>query len=170
MKQVFKSFLTKAGIVFTIWLVVYYGFVYPDGRLNEWLTQSVLDNSVLVLDFIGYNADTRGHIILIDNETVVAVGDECNGLELIALFTSFFLCFPGPLKYKLLFIPIGSVSIYMMNITREVSLALNYRFFQSTFEFNHTYTYVLFVYMGVFLIWRYWLNNYSSIGKKVASN
>ena len=166
-KKILKSFAIKAIITFISWMILYYGFILPDGKINDVLTASVLDSSVMVLKWIGYNAHSADYIIYVDGQESVLVADACNGFELLALYIGFFLCFPGPIRFKIIFIPIGSLVIFSINIIREVSLVLNYNYFQQSFDFNHKYTYAFFVYTAVFLIWRFWLNNYSFIGKRI---
>ena len=107
--------------------------------------------------------------VMIDNEPVVLVADECNGLELFVLYAGFIICFPGKIKFKLIFIPIGILLIYFVNVIREIVLALNYKFFRESFEFNHKYTYVLIVYIFVFILWRIWIKRYSIIAEKVSN-
>lgn len=156
-----KGFVIKAAITLITWLILYYGIIIPDGRLNQFLTQSVITGTTFGLNLLGYETKGSERIIYIDNQAVVMVADNCNGLELFALYVGFLLCFPGRLKYKSLFIPLGIGLIFLLNVIREIVLALNYKFFRATFDFNHKYTYVLVVYLFVFVIWRYWLNNYS---------
>ena len=156
-----KSFALKAVITFIAWLVLYYGFIIPDGRLNRFLTSTVIHGTTIGLSLLGYETSGANDMILIDGQPVVLVADACNGLELFALYVGFLLCFPGKWKYKFFFIPIGIFLIYLVNVLREIVLALNYKFFQETFDFNHKYTYVFVVYLFVFGIWRYWLNRYS---------
>lgn len=105
-------------------------------------------------------------IIYIDSTPAVLVADPCNGLELFALFIGFFLCFPGSWISKTIFIIFGVTFLFLLNILREIMLALNYHYFQSSFDFNHKYTFAIFVYLAVFLIWRFWLNRYMIISHK----
>lgn len=149
-----------------VWQVVYHAFIVPDGRLNKFLTQTVLNGTAVGLNMLGYDAERVNSIVEINGEPVVLVADGCNGLELFALYAGFLLCFPGRWKYKAIFIPSGILLIYLINVAREMALALNYKFFQETFEFNHKYTYVFIVYIFVFVLWRFWLNRYSSLARK----
>ncbi len=160
-----KGFAIKAVIGFVVWLILYHGLIIPDGRLNGFLTSTVISGTTYGLSLCGFETSREGDMIIIDNQPVVLVADGCNGLELFALYVGFLLCFPGKLKFKLLFIPIGIALIYLINVAREIVLALNYKFFQETFDFNHKYTYVFVVYLFVFAIWRYWLNRYSILAK-----
>lgn len=163
-KKLVKTFLIRSAIAYVLWLIIYYGYIQPDGRLNAFLTELVIQGTIIGLNLFGYATSGEGNMVLIDNQPVVLVADECNGLELFALYAGFLLCFPGRWVYKAVFIPIGIGIIFLVNVLREIVLSLNYKFFQETFEFNHKYTYVLVVYTVVFLIWRFWLKRYSVIG------
>lgn len=172
-QSILKLFAIRAVILLIGWMVLYHGFIKPYTAVNNWLSVQVLNSTQTILNFLGYdtNLDTSKtstynfkNAVFIDGQPVVLVADGCNGLELMALFIGFLLSFPGPAKYKALIIPFGSVAVFIINVLREVILALNYKYFQETFDFNHKYTYVLIVYLIIFLIWRYWLNHYSSIG------
>lgn len=176
LSKVIKTFLIRSAIVYVVWLIAFHGFIIPNQTVNRTLSNAVVDATSMGLSLMGYDTkqvwkterpnDSRRYIF-IDAEPAVLVADGCNGLELIALFVGFILCFPGPIKYKLIFIPIGSFFVFLINIFREIALALNFKFFERTFDLNHKYTYVLIVYLLVFVMWRFWLNNYSVIGKKV---
>ena len=174
-KTLLKSFAIKSAILFVGWMLLYHGFIVPDGRANKWLTDKVVLGTNIGLRILGYDSNQgsldlkdphSSRYVYIDNQPVVLVADECNGFELIALYIGFILAFPGPWKWKALFIPIGTLIIFFVNIAREVTLALNYKYFQETFDFNHKYTYVFVVYLVIFLIWRVWLNKYSIIANK----
>lgn len=163
--SVIKVFLIRATLIYIGWLFLYHYLIIPDGRLNMFLTNQVIKGTVTLLDVFGYEQGYEGNTVYIDNQPVVLVADECNGLELFALYIGFILAFPGRILYKLIFIPSGIVVIYCINILREFALSLNYKFFQETFEVNHKYTYVFIVYLVVFIIWRYWLKNFSILAK-----
>ncbi|MFY0600315.1 MAG: archaeosortase/exosortase family protein [Cyclobacteriaceae bacterium] len=162
-KKLVKIFLIRSGITYLMWQITYYGFILPHGKVNLFLTNLVIKGTVFGLDLLGYETIGEGRIVTIDSEPVVLVGDSCNGLELFVLYSGFLLCFPGKIKYKLFFIPIGISIIFILNVIREITLSLNYKFFRESFEFNHKYTYVMVVYLTVFAIWRFWLKKYSAI-------
>ncbi|MGB3468816.1 MAG: archaeosortase/exosortase family protein [Cyclobacteriaceae bacterium] len=169
MNPIVKKFLIRAGIIYLGWLLLYHAVIVPDGRLNKFLTDQVSAGTVVGLELLGYDTDFKivngNNMVYIDGQAVVLVADACNGLELFALYTGFLLAFPGRLKYKAIFVPVGILLIFLINVMREVALSLNYKFFQETFELNHKYTYVFIVYVFVFIIWRYWLKNYSALVK-----
>lgn len=164
--QIIKTFAIRALILYGLWVIIYYGYIQPNGRLNEFLTYRVVAGTVFGLDVLGYQTDAKDNIVHIKGEPVVLVGDACNGLELFALYSGFLLAFPGKKIYKAFFIPVGILIIYVINVIREIALSLNYKFFRESFEINHKYTYVFIVYVAVFLIWRFWLKNYSILASR----
>jgi len=169
-RQILKVFGIRSLIAFVLWMLLYHGIIIPDGRINLFLTNTVIDGTLFGLKVLGHDCIQQGHIVLIDNAPVVLVADECNGLELFVLYAGFIICFPGRIKFKLFFIPIGILLIYFVNVIREIILALNYKFFRESFEFNHKYTYVLVVYIFVFILWRIWIKKYSIIAEKVTND
>ncbi len=163
--SVIKIFLIRATIIFVAWKFLYHGIIVPEGTINSILTNGVISHSTAGLNLLGYNTEAIGNVLYINDQPVVSVADQCNGLELHALFIGFLIAFPGRIVGKLIFIPIGIIIIYFINILREIALALNYHFFQATFEINHKYTYVFIVYLVVFILWRIWLKRFSHFAK-----
>jgi exosortase/archaeosortase family protein len=167
--HILKVFGLRSLLAFIIWMFLYHGIIIPDGRINLFLTNTVIYGTLFGLKALGYQCIQQGQTVLIDGEPVVLVADACNGLELFVLYAGFIICFPGRIKFKLLFIPFGILLIYIINVFREIILALNYKFFRESFEFNHKYTYVLIVYVFVFILWRIWIKRYSVIGEIITN-
>ncbi|MEQ8554274.1 MAG: archaeosortase/exosortase family protein [Cyclobacteriaceae bacterium] len=169
-RKLVKSAALKAAIVFVLWVVGYHGFIRPNGRLDHWFSMKVVEftkNGISILGYntaYGINPDGKGinpRYIFVDGTPVLSVADGCNGVELIALFIGFFIIFPGNWRSKTVFILLGSIGVFLLNVIREMALAFNYMYFRQSFDLNHKYTFVLIVYGLIFIVWRYWLNNYS---------
>lgn len=161
-----RKFLIIAISLLIGWKTLYYLYLLPDGRLDHVLTEWVLEGSVWGLDMLGFESQYADRVIYIKGEPSVAVGDRCNGLELTVLYIGFFLCFPGSIKFKVVYIFLGSITLFALNIIREMALALNYNYFRSSFDINHKYTFALLVYLVVFLLWKNWINAHSFANKK----
>ena len=170
--RLLKQFGIRAVILFIIWSLAFNFYIVPTGTINNQLTRWVVQGTQYGLQMLGYSTWTEikpnaeessrlSMIIYMDSEPAVLVADGCNGLELFALFVGFIICFPGPSRPKFLFCIGGTAVLFLLNIIREIVLALNYHHFRISFDFNHKYTYAGVVYFVVFLIWRYWLNRYS---------
>jgi len=174
-RKLLKSFAIKALLFLIGWKILFVGFILPSGTINNALTIAVAKGTGIGGEFFGYkhtieineakdNPSAVTGTVYLNNEPAVLVGGACNGLELFALYVGFIVCFPGPFFPKLFFSVAGTVLLFFTNIMREILLAFNYMYFRSSFDFNHHYTYAIAVYLIVFLIWRYWLNNFSALG------
>ncbi|MBT6916513.1 MAG: archaeosortase/exosortase family protein, partial [Flavobacteriales bacterium] len=151
-------FLTKAVFLYVIWYVLYDLFLHPQGALDMVVIRNLESLSRGVLDLIGFTTIEESQVdnirtIGIDGTHGVWIGDPCNGLTLFALFTGFLLAYPGPIKHKLWFLPVGLLAIHLINVVRILGLALIVYFFPDpeVLDFNHTYTFTIFVYSFVFL-------------------
>jgi exosortase family protein XrtF len=120
-----------------------------------------------MLDLFGFDGSTipgtHQTVLCIAGETMVGVGNPCNGLELFALFAGFIICFPGKFKAKLWFIPLGMIIIHFANVIRTFALALIQLKAPQYLEFNHHYTFTVIVYSIIFLLWMWWVNRYSGL-------
>jgi exosortase/archaeosortase family protein len=84
----------------------------------------------------------------------VFVGPSCDGVVLFALFTIFILSFPGHWLRKVWFIPFGVAIIHMANVFRIICLLwIQLYFGEEAMTFNHDYTFTVFVYSIIFLLW-----------------
>jgi exosortase family protein XrtF len=106
----------------------------------------------------------------IDGTHGLWIGDPCNGITLFALFTGFVIAYPGPVKRKIWFIPLGLFAIHIVNILRIVALAFITLYAPSYLEFNHTYTFTIIVYSFVFFLWMLWANKFSKPEEPTSNN
>jgi exosortase/archaeosortase family protein len=72
-------------------------------------------------------------------------------------FALFVIAFPGSVKKKLWFIPLGIVIIHFANVLRVIGLAAINYVAPQYLEFNHTYTFTILVYGIIFLLWMWWV-------------
>lgn len=167
LKQLWKDplyqFLLKGLGLYAAWYVLYERWLHPLGSLDRMVIRSLEQASYFVLEKLGYSTLAESHVenirtIGIDGTHGLWIGDPCNGLTLFALFTGFVIAFPGPLKKKLWFIPIGILAIHVLNVIRIVGLSLIIYYFPDpeVLDFNHTYTFTMIVYGFVFFLWYLW--------------
>ena len=160
-----KRFFIIAVILFVSWQLVYYLWIKPQGSLDRALTSLVVKGTELGMKLFDENSEAIDNIIYINNTPAIRIEPVCNGLELMVLYISFFLCIPGRLKFKIIYVLGGIAIIFVLNTIRQMLLAYNYIYFNSTFEFNHKYTFIAVIYFAVFLLWRQWLTNDSIIAE-----
>jgi exosortase/archaeosortase family protein len=163
--KLLRTFIVRALIVFVCWQILYVFVIEPYQHIDNWLTDTVVYSTVAGLNVFGFESFSIESVIYINGQQSVLVGNACNGLELLALYVGFLICFPGGLLSKIVYSIIGSFLIWLINVFREILLALNYNYFQATFDINHKYTYTLVVYVFVFLLWKHWLSRYSILAQ-----
>ncbi len=170
MKKLLKDpiirFLFLGISLFVLWFAVYEWWLHP----LEWVDKAVIKNTINVsttlLQWMGYEVESMGErLIGIRGTPGLFIGDSCNGINLFALYSIFIISFPGKLLSKFIFIPAGIIIIHLLNIFRILFLAIIETYSYAWTEFNHTYTFTLFIYGVIFLLWLFWINRYSAMRK-----
>jgi len=160
------KFLIRAGVLYLLWNVSYYGFM-KDSVIDTTLSANVAKNSAVLLrafDYEGTYTYNEGNAFVgIGNSTGVIIGHPCNGLVLYALFAGFIIAYAGDWKLKLVIIPIGIAVIYFINVVRCALLAIDFIYHENSFELNHKFTYTIAVYAFVFALWMLWANKLSEL-------
>src|SRR5690606_9841133 len=83
----------------------------------------------------------------------VVIGNPCDGLSLFILFSAFLIVFEGKWWFKAIFIIVGIVLIHFLNVVRVIALAVIVKYSPESLDFHHSYTFTLFVYLCIFLLW-----------------
>ena len=166
------QFLLKAVLLYLGWHILFYNWIEPDGSLNHWLTYNTASISSFMLNIFSSGQyslspfSEQNTMLFKDGGAVVLIEHGCNGLILMVLFAGFVIAFPGPWRKKLWFVPMGVLAIYLINSLRVIGLALNRMMSQSSFDFNHKYTFTILVYGAIFYFWMVWVNRFSGINAK----
>jgi exosortase family protein XrtF len=165
-------FLLKAVVLYLGWHLLWFYWIEPDGTLNHYLTYNTAGISSAMLNLFSSHHftlspfDEQNTYLFKDGTAVVLIEHGCNGLILMVLFAGFIIAFPGPWRQKLWYVPLGIFGIYMINSLRVIGLAVNQMISQSSFDFNHKYTFTILVYGAIFYGWMIWVNRYSGINAK----
>ncbi|MCS4177375.1 exosortase family protein XrtF [Salinibacter ruber] len=163
------QFLAKAVAIYGAWYVLYDLWLLPDGRLDAWVSQTVVHAGRVVLSGVGIEAVVNGRSIELARASGIRIVDGCNGLATIGLFAGFVLAFPGSTRRRLLFIPFGIGVIYLANVARVSLLAGLQVYWPPAFEFVHDLGATAFFHLIVFGLWVLWAN-YGSPSEGPASD
>lgn len=164
LKNKTTRFFVFASILYLTWYVLYQLFVKPHTQIDEKLISLIIANAGFILKLFGFTVyqsteDRDLQLIGVDGAHPIWIGTPCNALTLFMFFALFVIAFPGSIKRKLWFIPIGIVIIHLANVLRVVALTvINYHAPQYV-EFNHIYTFTILVYSIIFLLWMWWVNS-----------
>ena len=159
-------FLIVALSLYAGWFLLYEGVIHPWGKLDR----LVIDNLMLLagngLELLGYELIPEPRIdfnryIGAQGGSLLWIGDPCNGLALFAVYAIFLLAYPGPWRQKAWFLPLGLVSIHLINAARIVVLCIVVTIDYELLNFNHDYTFYVVVYGWVFLLWTVWVKRFA---------
>ncbi|MFN3916260.1 MAG: exosortase X [Flavobacteriales bacterium] len=157
------AFVIKFAALFLLWYVVYNLWLSTDTAIDLWVVKQTIGSSKFLLETFGYNVYTEGRVIGANNSSGLFVGDNCNALVLIALFVGFILAYPGTIKRKVVYIMVGTFSIFLLNVLRISALCAIDTYSRAWTEFNHSYTFNFLVYGYIFLLWYLWAERFSGV-------
>ncbi|WP_125723305.1 exosortase family protein XrtF [Flavobacterium ustbae] len=171
----FKPFLIFVSIFFLTYIVltILYKF-YLSGYQSEDLdTMTVIsgNTSEQLLKLFNYdiiiqkNSQNPWQDIILNGKYIARITEGCNAISVMILFVSFVMAFSGSFKKTSLFIILGIISIYILNVTRiSLLIVLVYNFPQYT-QFLHGTFFPLMIYGYVFILWILWINRFSKYAK-----
>lgn len=157
-----------AGGAYVLWLLIYYLLIKEYTNWDHALNYNIVYLSQKLMSFFGFGSFIElesDHVLLIMTEgqlRPILLGDECNGFKLFSIFSIFILAFPGSWKTKLWFIPLGIVIVHLANIIRVCALLYINNYHHEYMDFNHLYTFTIFVYGIIFLLWYWFAKKYGA--------
>jgi exosortase family protein XrtF len=164
-KNPIPRFLVFFSILYLCWYFLYEFLLHPSGKLDSIAINNTVYFTSHLLYLLGYQPFTAKsdtiRTVGIDGTHGLWIGDPCNGIALFSLFTIFVVAFPGPIKKKLWFIPLGILLIHILNIIRVTILCIIVLKAPAYLEFNHNYTFYILIYGFIFFLWMVWVNKFA---------
>jgi exosortase/archaeosortase family protein len=159
LKNPLYRFLLNALGFYILWYIAYDLWLHPKETIDTYIVRETMLFARHILDFLGFTTfSNEARLVGIDGTPGLWMGDNCDSIELCAIFTGFIVAFPGLWKHKLWFIPLGWVLITLMNVLRIIALAITQKYASKQWlDFNHTYTFTIMVYLFIFLLWYLWI-------------
>lgn len=162
-KNKITRFFVFAAALYLAWYLLYELVIKPYTPIDEKLISLIVANSAFSLKLLGFTVyqsieDSNMQLIGVDGAHPVWIGAPCNALTLFMFFALFVIAFPGDIKKKFWFIPLGILIIHIANVIRIVSLVIINYYAPQYLAFNHTYTFTVFVYGIIFCLWMWWVN------------
>jgi exosortase family protein XrtF len=159
-------FFISASLLYLSWFLLYELVIKPHTLFDEKVISNIIFFSSRVLSFFNHNVylsntDIDMQMVGIDGAHPVWIGGPCNAVTLMALFSIFIIVFPGSIKNKLWFVPLGILVIHILNIFRVSALAAIAFYAPEYLGFNHTYTFTIIMYSFIFWFWIIWVNRFS---------
>ncbi|RNC85090.1 MAG: exosortase family protein XrtF [Winogradskyella sp.] len=135
---------------------------YPD-----YMTHLVGKQTEAVLNTLNYTTNIVPHpdepslMVFMEQKYLARIIEGCNSLSVIILFISFVVAFSDTFKRTFLFILAGSVLIYCVNLLRIILLTIGLYKYPWRSELMHEVIFPLAIYGMVFLLWMFWVNQFS---------
>ena len=158
-------FLGKVLLLYFGWNV-FYAHVLAGSAFNQWVTANLAKTSVVLLSTAGFAVEAQHGVvssISFNQLPLLYIGDPCNAVDFFGLFSCFVIAYPARFWSKVWFIPVGILAIHLLNIVRVLLLVLNRWYSHESFDFNHKYTFLLFLYGLIFLLWRSWTKRFGIV-------
>ncbi len=163
-------FLVLGGVVYFAWYSLYELYIRPKTSIDASLIEVIVANAESVLRFSGYTlqsfSETPRTQLAIEGSEGVFVGAPCDGMALFGLFAAFIIAYPGPLKHKLWYIPLGLLLVHAANVGRVAGLVMIMNVNPEWLAFNHDYTFTILVYSVVFALWYIWVERFGPKKRK----
>ena len=168
-KEIIQSplffFLLKSLLLYVLWYIVYELYLTTHTNIDLFVIDIIIDQASFILKKLGFTLiempyDKSYRTIGLDGTHGVWIGNPCNGLTIFAVYVGFIIAFPGTFLSKMIFIPLGILIIHVLNVIRVVALAIISLKAPEALDFNHTYTFTIFVYSFVLLLWYLYASKY----------
>jgi len=131
------------------------------------ITSKVADQTVSVLNFIGYDVTSAQHNtemsvkLIVNNQYTARVIEGCNSISIIILFVAFIVAFSGPKRTTIIYAIIGSLIIYVINILRIAFLTAMLYQYPNQQMVLHSLVFPAIIYGTTFLLWVIWVQRFS---------
>lgn len=168
----------KFGLLYLVWFLFYDVWLRnpkeknptteqaleSTSALDEWVVSKTSNATKIILEVLGHEVfQDQNRTIGIVGSGGLWIGDSCNAITIIALFSGIILILSGIWWHKLIFILLGSLSIWLLNVFRMVFLAIINLESPELTEFNHTYTFTIIMYAYIIFLWYWWIKKFSEL-------
>lgn len=133
------------------------------GYFPDYFTNLVARQSATILEAFGYgavlfeNIARQGVFLTIEDKYSVNIVEGCNSISVIILFVSFIIAFAEGFKKTFLFLLVGMVLIYIVNLVRISLLVIALYKYPEYQELLHSVLFPAVIYGMVFLLWIAWV-------------
>lgn len=133
------------------------------GYFPDYITNLVARQTSAILESFGYatvlyeNIARHGVFLTIKDNYTVNIVEGCNSISVIILFVSFIIAFAEGFKKTFLFLLIGMVLIYIVNLLRLALLVVALYKYPEYQDMLHSVLFPAAIYGMVFLLWIAWV-------------
>ena len=159
------SFAIRIVLAYGIWKAAYYWLEtnLPPfwTSLQNFVAAHVVGAAARLLQFLGEEVIYNSRNVIVKGSEGIFLADHCIGIPAFVVFSIFILFYSGKWYHKIWFVPMGALSIFLMNIIRTSALAFSLRHYSKAyFNLSHNYIYLASVYGIIFLLIVWWMEKF----------
>lgn len=102
----------------------------------------------------------HGAQLFVESKQSVYIDHSCNAFNIQKAFLALVLAASHKNKHLLWYLPLGVLSIFLVNIVRVWALAMIYYNAPTLLEINHKYIFTIVVYAWIFVLFLIWVNRF----------
>ena len=153
-----NRFLLKGGSLFLLWRV-FRKWMILHGQYTHftevWAT-IYLKIARFVLTIAGFKTEVtypERKLWLVGASDSIVVAFDCLGVNLFFIFMIFLLAYPGRIKYKSWFLPMGLLGIFFLNALRMAALTVIVAHHPDQMDLYHHFIFQAIIYLFIFTLW-----------------
>ena len=173
--KVFFIFLTKFLLCYFIVTIVYSFYLnqyHTHKNEVDGITHFVAEQTKNTLVFFGSDCEIIKHEyepsykVIYNSKYIARIVEGCNSVSVIILFATFIFAFSNRFITTFLFIFLGSILIFTLNIFRISLLTKGLYNYPEYGTFLHDILFPLVIYGVVFVLWVVWVLKFSAYAKE----
>lgn len=184
LNQKYRLYVFRDVLLFMlITLAIHYSFRYWAGRAHYWPVRSAIEKLESEMTHIVYHSSAwfvekvlKMNVTRVDekktmyfsNSGYILVNRSCSGFKQILQFVLLMMLFPGSLRNKLWFIPLGVLVVHLTNLFRVIGLSVIVVVLPQHWNFSHDYIFRPLFYVVIFLMWVWWVEKLAYPGQKTS--
>lgn len=173
--KVFFIFLAKFLLCYFIVTIVYSFYLnqfHTQKNAVDGITHFVAEQTKNTLVFFGADCEIIKHEfepsykVIYNSKYIARIVEGCNSVSVIILFTTFIFAFSNRFIATFLYIFLGSILIFILNIFRIAMLTTGLYKYPEYGTFLHDILFPLVIYGVVFVLWIVWVLKFSAYAKE----
>lgn len=173
--KVFFIFLTKFLLCYFIVTIVYSIYLnqfHTQRNAVDGITHFVAEQTKNTLVFFGADCEIIKHEfepsykVIYNSKYIARIVEGCNAISVIILFASFIFAFSNRFITTFLYIFLGSILVFILNIFRIALLTKGLYKYPEYGTFLHDILFPLVIYGVVFVLWIIWVLKFSAYAKE----
>ena len=173
--KVFFIFLIKfllCYLVVTIIYSIYLNQFHTQRNAVDGITYFVAEQTKNTLVFFGADCEIIKHEfepsykVIYNSNYLARIVEGCNSVSVIILFATFIFAFSNRFIATFLYIFLGSILIFILNIFRIALLTTGLYKYPEYGTFLHDILFPLVIYGVVFVLWIVWVLKFSAYAKE----